>query len=336
MMTFYPLFRKILFKLDPEKAHDLSLTALRYWGKIFDRGTKAIHPIEIMGLRFPNRIGLAAGFDKNALALKALAYWGFGHLEVGTFTPKFQKGGDKPRLFRLEKEEALINRMGFNNCGIEKGIEHIAAAGYRGILGINIGKGKETPLEKAEDDYCYGLKIAYPYASYVTLNISSPNTEKLRDLQEIDALRHLLKTLKETRAALQLQYKKYVPLVVKISPDLPLLKLIDIAYLLKEEKIDGIIATNTTLNRSTFTQGELSKEHGGLSGTPLREIALQVLMTLANLLKGEIPIIASGGIMTAEDAEIRIKAGASLVQIYTGWIYKGPALIKAINKRIKI
>jgi dihydroorotate dehydrogenase len=329
------LLTRLLFFLPPETAHYLVLKLLRLYGKIpFSSAPENSNPIEILGLKFPNRVGLAAGFDKDAIVLDGLAKLGFGHIEVGTITPRPQPGNAKPRLFRLTKHRAIINRMGFNNAGVDAAIKNIRAARYKGILGINIGKNAATPLERAAEDYCYCLEKVYPYASYVTINISSPNTVNLRSLQHGEQLSNLLKTLKVLQFKLARQHEKYIPLVVKIAPDLSLLELEEIARIVIEEKMDGIIATNTTQSREGVLENPQSKETGGLSGAPLTERSTAIIRSLAQFIQGRIPIIAAGGIMSAEDACEKIEAGASLVQIYTGFIYKGAALVGEINNSL--
>lgn len=326
----FNLIQKFLFKFDPEVAHQKALALLKLWGKLPTRKIPATNPIELLGLHFPNRVGLAAGFDKDGAAIDGLARLGFGHIEIGTLTPKPQVGNPKPRLFRLSKYQAIINRMGFNNCGVEQAIENIKRARYKGILGINIGKNASTPIENAADDYLYGVKKVYPYASYITINISSPNTQNLRSLQLGDSLSELLNKLKVAQLALAEQYKKYVPLAVKIAPDLTDAEIIHITEVIAREKIDAVIATNTTQARELIAADPLAKEAGGLSGAPLTQLSTQVIKILAQNLPKTIPIIAAGGIMSAQDALEKLAAGASLVQIYTGFIYRGQQLINEI------
>lgn len=330
----YPFFRSILFNLPPETAHHLALTSL----KVAVRGPIAsfcvIHvasqPVTVMGLNFPNAVGLAAGLDKNADYLDALAGLGFGFIEVGTVTPRPQPGNPKPRLFRIPAEQALINRMGFNNKGVDHLIRQVDRAHYRGVLGINIGKNKDTPTDKAVDDYLECLRKAYPYAGYVTINISSPNTPGLRDLQKVSELSHLLAGLLDKREQLAVQHGKRVPLVLKIAPDLDEQAMDDIAHSLLTHKVDGLIVGNTTLSRPGLEHSPEAREAGGLSGKPLMPLSTQVLKNMQSRLKGEIPLIGVGGILTAEDAAEKFDAGASLVQIYSGFIYRGPALIREI------
>lgn len=324
----YSLIRNLLFKLDPELAHSVTLKSLRlanFLGltKLFP---SISNPRTIMGLHFPNPVGLAAGLDKNGDYIEALAALGFGSIEIGTVTPKPQEGNPRPRLFRLTDEEALINRMGFNNKGLDHLVERLKKSKYTGILGVNVGKNRDTPLENAVDDYLLGFRRVAPYASYVTINISSPNTKALRDLQHGDLLRNLLRTLKKEQS----QQEKYVPLVVKIAPDLSSAELQSTAEILLNEKIDGVIATNTTISREGVENSLYVNEAGGLSGKPIREKSTAVVKKLHDLLQDKIPIIACGGIFSAADAIEKINAGASLVQVYSGLIYRGPKLIAEI------
>lgn len=330
----YSLLKKILFCFDPERAHHLTLEALQLAEKLgFSRLIKPdySHPMKVMSLDFPHPIGLAAGLDKNGDYIDALAMLGFGFIEVGSITLKPQPGNPKPRLIRLEKESAIINRMGFNNKGVDYMIERLKNTKYRGILGINIGKNKDTPLDNAVEEYVTVQRQVQPYASYVTINISSPNTEKLRDLQHGDMLKILLNALKQEQATFFAATKKYVPLVVKISPDLSQDELRDMANIFLDTKIDGIIATNTTLNRFDLN----IQESGGLSGKPLTHLSTDVIKKLNQLLQGRIPIIGCGGIMTANDGKEKLAVGASLLQIYTGLIYQGPGLVKALATSLK-
>jgi dihydroorotate dehydrogenase len=331
MYKSYPFARPLLFALDPETAHALALDAL-------DRAARfgiaqALAPrlrvsrVTVMGIAFPNRVGLAAGLDKNAAHLRGLATLGFGFLEVGTVTPRAQPGNPKPRMFRLPKSEALINRLGFNNDGVDALVANVAQSRYAGVLGINIGKNFDTPNERAIDDYVTCLRAVYPHAHYVTINVSSPNTQGLRDLQAEGALDTLLERLKHEQDALAASHGRYVPLAVKIAPDLTDDALRGIARVLVARAIDGVIATNTTLARDAVTGEPHAQEAGGLSGAPLRERATAVVRTLADALDGALPIIGVGGVMSGEDAREKLAAGASLVQLYTGLIYRGPALV---------
>ncbi len=281
-----------------------------------------------MGLHFSNPVGLAAGFDKNADFVDALSALGFGFIEIGTVTPKPQAGNPKPRLFRLIQQEALINRMGFNNLGLDHMAQRLRKIKYRGVLGINIGKNKDTPLEQAINDYLLGFRVMAPFASYIAINISSPNTPGLRDLQQVDRLRELLKALKVE----QKKQSRYVPLVIKIAPDLSLTEINDMAEIFLEQGLDGLIVSNTTLNRDNLTNSSNTKEAGGLSGAPLLARSTEVIKQFFSLCGDKIPIIASGGIMSADDALLKYQAGAQLVQIYTGLIYRGPKLISDIAK----
>jgi len=335
-MNLYALVRPLLFKLDPELAHTLTLTGLDWLH--FLKGTKILFPTvntpptTVMGLSFKNTVGLAAGLDKNGAHIDSLAALGFGFIEIGTVTPRPQPGNPKPRLFRLVEHEAIINRMGFNNLGVDRLIENVKKAQFDGIIGINIGKNADTPIEKAADDYLICLKKVYPYASYVTVNISSPNTQNLRQLQQGDEIRQLLAALSQEQQALNRKHKKHVPLVLKIAPDLSTEEIDHIAALLLEFKLDGVIATNTTLSRTAVAGHPAAQEAGGLSGGPVREPATTVIKRLNQQLGGKIPVIAAGGILTAADAKEKQAAGAALVQLYSGLIYRGPTLINDILK----
>lgn len=337
-MNLYPLLRPLLFSLDPETAHEVTLKLLN---AAYKSGlSKLIYPkidhkpVKIMGLEFKNPVGLAAGLDKNGDYIDALAALGFGFVEIGTVTPRPQPGNPKPRLFRLPEYQAIINRMGFNNLGIDHLLTQVKQSGYSGILGINIGKNVDTPIENAADDYLIGLRKAYTSASYITLNISSPNTKNLRQLQQGDDVKALISTLKEEQLKLQQQHGKYVPLALKIAPDLTADEITHIAKLLLEFEIDGVIATNTTIARDRIAGHPLANEAGGLSGAPVKEQATIVVRGLAAELNGKIPIIAAGGILTAADAQEKLAAGAALVQIYSGLIYRGPQLIEDIVKSL--
>jgi dihydroorotate dehydrogenase len=328
-MIPYPLIRPLLFALDAERAHDLTLLLLSA-GDRLGIGTAApvySAPVDVMGLQFPNCVGLAAGLDKNGTAVDGLGRLGFGFLEVGTVTPRPQPGNPKPRLFRLPEQQAIINRMGFNNAGIDALLERLASVRYRGILGINIGKNFDTPIENAVDDYLICLDKAYPRASYVAVNISSPNTKNLRQLQGASELDALLGALKVRQTALAELHGKYVPLALKIAPDLDPEQIINIADALKRHRIDAVIATNTTLGREGVESSPLAAEAGGLSGGPLFEKSTAAIHGLARALAGELPIIAAGGITSGARARAKIDAGAALVQIYSGLIYRGPELV---------
>ena len=324
----YSLVRQALFALPAEAAHDLTLKTLALTGLLAGVGqTLPRLPVRVMGLDFPNPVGLAAGLDKNAEAVDGLAALGFGFLEVGTVTPRPQLGNPKPRLFRLAEAEAIINRMGFNNQGVDTLLANIRRSRYKGVLGINIGKNFDTSVEKAEDDYLLCLERVYPQASYVTVNLSSPNTPGLRSLQFGDTLKRLLAALAQKREQLAQQHGRRVPLVIKIAPDMSDEETMQVAGAIREAGMDGVIATNTTLSRQGVEHLPQGNEKGGLSGAPLRELATAKVRVLAETLGDSLPIIAVGGITEAAHAAEKIAAGASLVQLYSGFVYKGPALI---------
>jgi dihydroorotate dehydrogenase len=333
-MNLYPLLRPLLFSLDPETAHEVTLKLLN--ATYVSGLSKLLYPkidqkpVTVMGLDFKNPVGLAAGMDKNGDHINALDALGFGFVEIGTVTPRPQPGNPKPRLFRLPEHQAIINRMGFNNLGIDHLLTQVKQSGYSGILGINIGKNFDTPIEKAADDYLIGLRKAYSAASYITINISSPNTKNLRQLQQGDEIKNLVSVLKEEQVNLQQEHGKYVPLVLKIAPDLTNDEIANIARLLSEFEIDGVISTNTTIARDMIAGHQHADEAGGLSGAPVKDKSTFVVRELAKELNGKIPIIASGGILNAADAQEKLTAGASLVQLYTGLIYRGPQLIEDI------
>jgi dihydroorotate dehydrogenase len=325
----YSLARPLLFSLAPERAHELTLSLLKSAHRMgMMRQNVASKPVTCMGIEFPNPVGLAAGLDKNGAYIDALAGLGFGFIEIGTITPRPQSGNPHPRLFRLPEAKAIINRMGFNNDGVDKLIENVKAAKFKGILGINIGKNADTPVENAVDDYLICLEKVYNYASYITVNISSPNTKNLRSLQSGDALTELLQTLKKRQLELAEEYQHYVPLVLKVAPDLTDEDIQFIAKQLIQFKIDGLIVTNTTLSREGVENLKYGNEVGGLSGAPVFEKSTACLAAFAKVLKGQIPLIGVGGILSGEQAIAKQQAGASLVQIYSGLIYTGPALIK--------
>ena len=325
----YSLARPLLFSLAPERAHELTLSLLKSAHRMgMMRQNVASKPVTCMGIEFPNPVGLAAGLDKNGAYIDALAGLGFGFIEIGTITPRPQSGNPYPRLFRLPEAKAIINRMGFNNDGVDKLIENVKAAKFKGILGINIGKNADTPVENAVDDYLICLEKVYNYASYITVNISSPNTKNLRSLQSGDALTELLQTLKKRQLELAEEYQHYVPLVLKVAPDLTDEDIQFIAKQLLQFKIDGLIVTNTTLSREGVENLKYGNEAGGLSGAPVFEKSTACLAAFAKVLKGQIPLIGVGGILSGEQAIAKQQAGASLVQIYSGLIYTGPALIK--------
>ena len=331
MPKLYPLFRPLFFAIDPEAAHDIVLRGLDVAAGVGLARLSAPHlpasPLRVMGIEFPNRVGLAAGLDKNAAHLRGLATLGFGFLEVGTVTPRPQPGNATPRMFRLEKSEALINRLGFNNDGVDCLIQNVTRSRYQGVLGVNIGRNFDTPNERAAEDYIACMRAIYPYASYITVNISSPNAKGLRDLQDEDAFGALLGHLKSAESALADKHDRRVPLVVKIAPDLDRAAIEGIARLLVRHRIDGVIATNTTLGRDGVIDKQHADQTGGLSGKPLRDKSTAVIRTLAKALDGALPIIGVGGIFSGADAREKIDAGAALVQLYTGLIYRGPALV---------
>ncbi|MCF7520568.1 quinone-dependent dihydroorotate dehydrogenase [Neisseria sp. ZJ106] len=333
----YPIARSLLFKMDAEQAHHFTLKSLKTLHKL------GLLPIagnqgkttELMGLTLPNPVGLAAGLDKNGEYIDALGALGFGFIEIGTVTPKPQPGNPQPRLFRVPQHQGIINRMGFNNHGIDAMIRNIEASRYQGILGINIGKNAVTPIENAADDYLICLEKAYAHADYITVNISSPNTKNLRALQGGDELSALLEALKNKQAHLHAAHGRYVPLAVKIAPDLDETQIADIAHVVKAVEMDGIIATNTTIDKSALRNDPLANEQGGLSGLPVREKSNQVLQQLAAHIDGKLPIIGVGGIIDGQDAAEKIRLGANAVQIYSGLIYQGPALIQSCIKAIR-
>lgn len=330
----YHIIRSVLFKLDPERAHEFIFQQMR-----FIRGTPLerlirqsliSRPVTCMGLTFPNALGLAAGLDKNAECIDAFSAMGFGFVEVGTVTPRPQLGNKKPRVFRLVEAEGIINRMGFNNYGVDHLVENVNKMRFKGVLGINIGKNKDTPVEQGKDDYISCMEKVYAHTAYIAINISSPNTPGLRNLQYGEALDDLLYNIKLKQKELQQQHVKYVPIVVKISPDLSEEELIRVADSLIRYSIDGVIATNTTLDRM-FVEGlKNCEEAGGLSGRPVQSRSTEVICRLSKELQGRLPIIGVGGIDSLISAREKIAAGATLIQIYSGLIYKGPVLIKDI------
>ena len=327
----YPLLRPALFSLDPEDAHRFTLASLDAAHKLglLNLLPRAVgKPVQVMGIDFPNAVGLAAGMDKDGAHIDALAALGFGFIEIGTVTPRPQPGNPKPRLFRLPAAEGIINRMGFNNLGVDKLVKNVAASRFNGVLGINIGKNKDTPNEQAVDDYLACLDRVYTHASYVAVNISSPNTQGLRELQKDEALDALLSAIKLRQSELAQQHGKYVPIALKIAPDLDDAQIAAIAALLMMHRIDAVIATNTTLARDAVAGLPNADEAGGLSGAPVRQASTRVIRALAHHLAGEVPIIGVGGILSGADAQEKIDSGASLVQLYSGLIYKGPELVK--------
>lgn len=326
-MSLYGLARPLLFSLDEENAHQLALRGAGL-ASLFTPPV-ARSPVSVMGIEFANPVGLAAGLDKNAEHIDALAALGFGFIEVGTVTPRAQPGNARPRLFRIPEREAIINRFGFNNVGVDAFIANVRASRWNGVLGINIGKNADTPAERAVDDYALCLERAYPHAAYVTINISSPNTKGLRTLQEAHPLDALLSRLAALREELMQRHSRRVPLVVKVAPDLGVDEIRSIADAVRKHRIDGVIATNTSVSRAGVEGLRHASEAGGLSGAPIREMATQVLRSFTAALKGEVALIGAGGIMSGRDAAEKFRAGASLVQVYTGLIYRGPDLVSA-------
>lgn len=334
----YSLIRRALFIADPETAHGLALEGLR-----LGYGVGATHllckthdlPVNVMGLQFPNPVGMAAGMDKNGDYIDALGSLGFGFIEVGTVTPRPQPGNPKPRIFRIEKANAMINRLGFNNKGVDHLVKQAKKHRFRGILGINIGKNFDTPNNKAADDYLICLEKVYPYADYITINISSPNTRGLRDLQDAGQFDSLLATLNTRRLELADEYQKRVPLVIKVAPDLEDDQIPAMAGVVVRNEFDGLIATNTTISREAVKGMPHADEQGGLSGAPVKDRADHVLAEFRAHLPAEIALIGTGGITKGEDAAEKIQLGADLVQFYTGFVYKGPDLVDDCLKAIE-
>lgn len=333
-MNIYSLAKPFLFQFDAESIHDFTLKSLKTAERL---GALKLYPTppvcqprQVMGITFPNPVGLAAGLDKNAAVIDGFAALGFGFIEVGTVTPRPQPGNPKPRLFRVEEAQGIVNRFGFNNLGVDNLIENVKTSKFKGVLGINIGKNFDTPNENAVDDYLICMQKVYAHASYITVNISSPNTKNLRALQEKEALSRLLATLKQAQIKLADQQGRYVPIALKIAPDLEFEQVNEIADLLMVHKIDGVIATNTTLSRDAVKGMKNANETGGLSGAPVRDKSTLVIQQLSQRLQGAVPIIGVGGILSGADAVEKIAAGASLVQVYSGLIYKGPRLIRDI------
>jgi dihydroorotate dehydrogenase len=341
-LNLYALARPFLFSLDPEAAHDFTLNQLaNTQNTLLDRSYRQpwiADPVQLAGITFPNRVGMAAGLDKNARCIDGLGAMGFGFVEVGTVTPLAQPGNEKPRMFRLPEAKALINRLGFNNQGLDAFVANVKKSTFRQqgrLLGLNIGKNALTPIERATDDYLIGLSGVYEHADYVTVNISSPNTQNLRSLQTDEALDHLLSALNERKQALAEQHQKQVPVFLKIAPDLDDEQITAIAQSLRKHNIDGVIATNTTLAREAVKGLPYGNETGGLSGAPVLAGSNRVIRLLRQQLGPTFPIIGVGGIMSAYDAVSKIEAGADVVQIYTGLIYKGPCLVHEIAKALK-
>lgn len=329
----YPALKPWLFRMDPERAHEWTTRMVRLahglglltLGKSAQEGEG--RPVECLGLTFPNALGLAAGMDKNATCVDAWGAVGFGFVEVGTLTPRPQPGNPKPRLFRLPEHEALINRMGFNNHGIDAAVNRLEKRRFKGLVGVNIGKNFDTPNESAVNDYLYGLRAAYAVADYIVVNISSPNTKGLRDLQGEEAIRRLVGPLKAEQAKLAAQHGRKVPLLVKIAPDLEDVHIQALARVFNELQVEGVIATNTTIARAAVQGHPLAGEQGGLSGAPVRERSTEVIRAFRELLRPDLPIIGVGGILSGADAVEKIRAGAALVQVYSGLVYRGPQLV---------
>jgi dihydroorotate dehydrogenase len=338
----YALARPFLFSLDPEAAHNLTLPALQ---RATALGlTRALprpkpDPRTVMGLTFPNPVGLAAGLDKDGAYIDGLASLGFGFIEIGTVTPRAQRGNPQPRMFRLPQANALINRMGFNNGGIDAFVANVQASKFyqnkEGVLGLNIGKNADTPIERAAEDYLYCLEKVYPYASYVTVNISSPNTKDLRQLQGASELDGLLTRLKEAQHRLADQHMRYVPIALKIAPDMDIEQIKSVADALVRHKIDAVIATNTTIRRESVKGMPYADETGGLSGVPVFDLSNTVISSLRKEMGDALPIIGVGGILSGKDAQTKMDAGASLVQVYTGLIYRGPALVRECASQLR-
>lgn len=340
--SLYALTRPLLFSLDPESAHDVTLSTLSTCARLGLTQwlpKPVANPKTVMGLRFPNSVGLAAGLDKDGACIDGLAALGFGFIEIGTVTPRAQPGNPKPRMFRLADAHALINRMGFNNGGVDAFVRNVQASRFyqdkQGVLGLNIGKNADTPIEKATDDYLLCLEKVYPYADYVTVNISSPNTKNLRQLQQASELGALLSALKNSQRALADRYGRYVPIALKIAPDLDTEQVKSIADALLQHQMDAVIATNTTITRDAVQGLAHADEAGGLSGAPVLLLSNRVISALRAALNDTIPIIGVGGILSGEDARAKIDAGASLVQLYTGLIYRGPALVHECAQALK-
>tara|TARA_B100002003_G_scaffold192023_1_gene181190 strand:- start:248 stop:1267 length:1020 start_codon:yes stop_codon:yes gene_type:complete len=335
----YGVFRNLLFRLPAEQAHNIALNGLDLAQRlgvlnVFSPKIDSL-PVNVMGLDFPNPVGLAAGLDKNADHLDALGALGFGFIEVGTVTPLAQPGNPKPRMFRLPEHQAIINRMGFNNEGLDHLLARVDNRRYRGVLGINVGKNKDTPNDQSESDYRKGISAVYTRADYITVNVSSPNTPGLRDLQFGDSLKGLLEAIKDEQLKCEKEHGRYVPVAVKIAPDMDDDGIRFVASALRETGLDGVIATNTTVSRDAVAGHPYANEAGGLSGVPVREASLRVIKGLYAELGESLPIIGVGGITDGESAAEKVRAGAKLVQIYTGFIYRGPQLIKEAVEGIR-
>lgn len=336
----YGALKPLIFKLDPEAIHEKTIhslelaSSLGFLEKLFPK--PVVDPVEILGVKFPNRVGLAAGMDKQAKCVDAFTSMGFGFVEVGTLTPRPQSGNPQPRLFRIPENEAIINRMGFNNCGIDRGVKNIKRS-TNSVVGINLGKNATTPQEKASEDYRIGIKVAWEYADYLAINISSPNTKGLRDLQTGDAYVSLLNEIIEEAKIQQDRTNLKVPILVKFAPDLKKSEIQKMASIAQRQGIDGIIATNTTLSREGVSEEHPSKsEAGGLSGAPVRDMSTQAIQSIRKEVGGSYPIIGVGGITTGDHAVEKIQAGADLIQIYTGLIYQGPSLVSECAKALKL
>jgi dihydroorotate dehydrogenase len=330
-MDLYPLLRPLLFRLDPETAHNLTIAGMRRTHalgllKPFLPAVPDL-PTRVMGIDFPNPVGLAAGLDKNGEAIDAWAALGFGFIEVGAVTPRPQAGNPKPRIFRLPDARAIINRMGFNNAGVDALLENLARTRWRGVLGVNLGKNFDTPIENAAEDYLICLRKLYGRVGFVTVNISSPNTQNLRALQGNDELDRLLGRLKNEQARLADRHGKYMPIAVKVAPDLDDARIAGMAALFRRHRVDAVIATNTTLTRPGVEHLPNGNAQGGLSGAPVRALSTRVLGEFKRQLEGVVPLIGVGGILSGADAREKMAAGADLVQLYTGLIYRGPALV---------
>ncbi len=328
----YPLARAGLFQLDAETAHHATIRALKVAAatgllKLLPPTPEAA-PVTLWGLRVPNRVGLAAGLDKTGECIDGFGAMGFGFVEIGTLTPRPQPGNEQPRLFRIVEREAIVNRMGFNNPGMEQGMANVARRTWKGITGVNIGKNFDTPNERAVEDYLHCLRAAWPHASYVAVNLSSPNTKGLRDLQQEESCRALIRALRAAQEQLAQQHQRHVPVLIKIAPDLEDAHIEGLARLFSEEKLEGVIATNTTLSRQHVQYLRHAEERGGLSGAPLTRRATEVIARLCRALDGSMPVIGAGGIMRPADAVEKLQAGASLIQLYTGLIYHGPGLVR--------
>ncbi|HEX4481758.1 MAG TPA: quinone-dependent dihydroorotate dehydrogenase [Rudaea sp.] len=335
----YALARPFLFCLDAERAHDIGLSGIETayrtgLGALFSAKPAPL-PTRAFGIDFPNPVGLAAGLDKNGAHIDALAALGFGFIEIGTSTPRPQAGNPKPRMWRLPEHTAVINRLGFNNDGVDALVRNVERARFRGVLGINIGKNKDTPNERAVDDYLVCLERVYACASYVTVNISSPNTQGLRDLQEEETLKRFVGTLRDAQERLTTKHGARKPMLLKIAPDLSDAELDGVASVLRDAKIDGVICTNTTIDRAAVNGAPHAEEAGGLSGKPLFAKATSVLRGMKQRLGDVMPIIGVGGITSGSDAAAKIDAGAALVQFYTGMVYRGPALIAECVESIR-